>query len=102
MKSDVSEIPGIGTTFTKDFARIGVTSLAQLRGKDPEQLYKKLVRVNAAVSHATSKNSLRHPYGGWGCVADPFGVCCTAALYSSIPVVILTKYIMCKVCTKIR
>lgn len=56
--SDLLQIPGIGRTFAKDFARIGITSIAQLRGKDPERLFRKLQDANASEHHATSRNYL--------------------------------------------
>ncbi len=56
--NDLFEIPGIGRTFVKDFARIGITSQRQLVGKNPERLFARLSRVNAAEGHTTSKNYL--------------------------------------------
>lgn len=58
MPSDLQEIPGIGRTFVKDFARIGVTRVEQLRGKSAERLFDKLTKANADVGHPTSKNYL--------------------------------------------
>ncbi len=55
---DLRLIPGIGKTFMKDFARIGITHLQQLRGADPERLYRALVRANEEELHPTSKNYL--------------------------------------------
>ncbi|HEX8878326.1 MAG TPA: helix-hairpin-helix domain-containing protein [Phycisphaerales bacterium] len=57
-RSSLREIPGIGATFVRDFARLGVTEIADLRGADPERLFGKLERANAAERHATSKNYL--------------------------------------------
>lgn len=51
-------IPGIGKTFTQDFARIGISSVEQLRGRNPEELFAALVAANAGLGHATSKNYL--------------------------------------------
>ncbi|HLP85711.1 MAG TPA: helix-hairpin-helix domain-containing protein [Phycisphaerales bacterium] len=56
--SDLREIPGIGKTFVKDFARIGVARVADLRHADAESLFRKLQRANEAERHATSKNYL--------------------------------------------
>jgi Pathogenicity locus len=56
--SDLKEIPGIGKTFEKDFARIGITKLAQLANADPEKLFQKLVQANADEDHKTSKSYL--------------------------------------------
>ncbi len=57
-RSDLVEIPGIGRTFARDFARIGIRETRQLMGKNPTKLFTKLVKVNEAVGHATSKNYL--------------------------------------------
>ncbi|HLP85661.1 MAG TPA: helix-hairpin-helix domain-containing protein [Phycisphaerales bacterium] len=56
--SDLREIPGIGKTFVKDFARIDVARIADLRHADPQRLFQKLVNANAAEQHATSRNYL--------------------------------------------
>jgi hypothetical protein len=54
--ADLASIPGIGKTFVKDFARIGVTRTSELRGRDPAALFDELVRANERERHATSKN----------------------------------------------
>ncbi len=56
--SDLEQIPGIGRTFEEDFARIGITKLAQLVKADPEKLFRELVQANASEDHKTSKNYL--------------------------------------------
>lgn len=58
MPSDLQTIPGIGRTFTKDFARIGITTVSQLRAKDPQKLFARLQNANDEEGHATSKNYL--------------------------------------------
>lgn len=58
MKSDLLTIPGIGETFVKDFARIGIFHVKDLRNKKPEMLFKKLVVANQTVGHKTSENYL--------------------------------------------
>ena len=58
MKSDLLTIPGIGKAFVKDFARIGVTSIAQLQRRSPERLYAQLMDANDREMHPTSKNYL--------------------------------------------
>ena len=58
MTSNLKQIPGIGQTFIKDFARIGITTTSQLRRADPQQLYTQLQKANEAEHHATSKNYL--------------------------------------------
>lgn len=57
-ENDLREIPGLGRIFTKDFARIGITRIEQLKGKNPERLFRRLVDANAAEAHATSRNYL--------------------------------------------
>lgn len=56
--ADLRTIPGIGATFVKDFARIGVVRIADLRHRDPDKLYRALVEANAREAHPTSKNYL--------------------------------------------
>ncbi|MEM9066398.1 MAG: DUF4332 domain-containing protein [Planctomycetota bacterium] len=58
MASDLTTIPGIGATFREDFARIGITTVAELKGRDPTKLFEELASANAAEHHATSKNYL--------------------------------------------
>ena len=50
-KSNLLEIPGIGKTFVKDFARINIHSIN-------DQLFLDLCRANELVDHTTSKNYL--------------------------------------------
>lgn len=57
-QSPLRQIPGIGKTFVRDFERIGVTGLSDLRHADPQRLFRKLERANATQQHATSKNYL--------------------------------------------
>jgi Pathogenicity locus len=57
-KSKLTVIPGIGKTFERDFARIGIHCVEQLAGGDADALYAALVAANDAVDHATSKNYL--------------------------------------------
>ncbi len=52
------QIPGIGETFSRDLARIGITTVQQLVGQDPELLFQQLQEANLAVHHATSRNYL--------------------------------------------
>lgn len=58
MASELRQIPGIGKTFAEDFGRIGITRIAQLRGRSPERLYERLRLANTALGHGTSKNYL--------------------------------------------
>jgi len=57
-KSDLLEIPGIGSTFVEDFARINIFSINDLIDRDAEDLYRELCRANEMVNHKTSKNYL--------------------------------------------
>jgi ribosomal protein L24E len=57
-KSDLSQIPGIGKLFVKDFARINIRSQADLSDQDPERLFSQLCQANSRVGHRTSKNYL--------------------------------------------
>ncbi len=57
-KTPLGSIPGIGKTFTRDFARIGITSVEELGGSDPEALYARLGLTNESEGHSTSKNYL--------------------------------------------
>ena len=57
-KSGLQAIPGIGRTFVKDFARIGVFTVHDLAGREPEALFEALRVANAALGHPTSRNYL--------------------------------------------
>jgi Pathogenicity locus len=52
------EIPGIGKTFEKDFARIEISTVEQLAHAVPEEIYARLVFINGSENHKTSKNYL--------------------------------------------
>jgi adenine-specific DNA glycosylase len=54
----LTEIPGIGKTFEKDFTRIGVTSVEQLEHTNAEEVFARLAFINSADNHKTSKNYL--------------------------------------------
>jgi hypothetical protein len=54
----LSDIPGVGKTFERDFARIGITSVGQLNGENPDDIFMLLKMANDAESHGTSKNDL--------------------------------------------
>jgi hypothetical protein len=54
----LTSISGIGKTFEKDFARIGVSELEQLQGVKAEEVFARLTFVNTADHHKTSKNYL--------------------------------------------
>ncbi len=57
-KSNLLEIPGIGKTFVKDFARINIHSISDLVDQDADQLFLDLCHANEMVEHKTSKNYL--------------------------------------------
>ena len=40
-KSDLMEIPGVGKNIAQDLQNIGIHWVADLKGKDPEELYLK-------------------------------------------------------------
>jgi Pathogenicity locus len=54
----LTEIPGIGKTFEKDFARIDIIAVEQLANAVPEETYARLVFINESENHKTSKNYL--------------------------------------------
>jgi hypothetical protein len=56
--NDVTKIPGIGRTFSKDLARIGIHTVEDLAGRTPEALFRDLQLANQAEGHATSTNYL--------------------------------------------
>jgi hypothetical protein len=58
IKSDLQQIPGIGKVFFKDFARIGITKVSHLQGKNAEKLFELLSVTNDSLGHKTSKNYL--------------------------------------------
>jgi Pathogenicity locus len=51
-------IPGVGKTFVKDFARIGLFFVEDFEHKEAENIYKKLVEINTKENHKTSKSYL--------------------------------------------
>lgn len=54
----LTDIPGLGKTFEKDFRRIGITSIDGLVGVDADALFAQLKMANDAQEHSTSKNYL--------------------------------------------
>lgn len=57
-KSNLLEIPGIGKTFVKDFARIDIHSISDLADQDADQLFLDLCHANELFDHKTSINYL--------------------------------------------
>jgi hypothetical protein len=47
-KSDLASIPGIGPSMKKDLIDIGINSIPDLAGKNPESLYNKLCKIRNA------------------------------------------------------
>ena len=47
-KTNFEEIPGVGKSIARDLRQIGITSIDQLKGKDPEKLYRKLCDFQAS------------------------------------------------------
>jgi hypothetical protein len=47
-KSDLESIPGVGPSIKKDFIDIGIKSIKDLSGKNPESLYNKLCKIRNA------------------------------------------------------
>jgi Pathogenicity locus len=54
----LTTIPGIGKTFEKDFARIGIHSIEELQNCKAEDVFARLTFINTADHHKTSKNYL--------------------------------------------
>lgn len=44
--SNLQQIPGVGSSIAKDLIDIGIESLTDLEGKNPEDLYKQLEEMN--------------------------------------------------------
>ena len=42
LKQDLEQIPGVGEVIARDMRSIGIKSIAQLKGRNPEILYQKL------------------------------------------------------------
>jgi hypothetical protein len=54
----LNTLPGIGKTFVKDFARIGLHFVEDFENKDAYMIYKTLVEFNLKENHKTSKSYL--------------------------------------------
>ena len=44
---DLEQIPGVGEKIAQDMRNIGIRSVVQLKGRDPEKLYQKLCDFKA-------------------------------------------------------
>ncbi|RPJ39437.1 MAG: pathogenicity locus [Planctomycetaceae bacterium] len=47
-EDDLELIPGVGKSIAEDLRRLGITRVGQLKGKDPEKLYRKLCNFKAS------------------------------------------------------
>ena len=45
---DLEQIPGVGEKIAQDMRNIGIRSVVQLKGRDPEKLYQKLCDLKAS------------------------------------------------------
>jgi hypothetical protein len=45
---ELEQIPGVGKSIARDLRILGITSVAQLQGQDPERLYQRLCDFRAA------------------------------------------------------
>ncbi len=45
---ELEQIPGVGKAIAEDLRRLGITSVRQLKGRDPEKLYRRLCRFQAS------------------------------------------------------
>ena len=44
--SDLQSVPGVGPSIEKDLISIGINSVKDLKGKNPESLYRRLSELN--------------------------------------------------------
>jgi hypothetical protein len=47
--AELQQIPGVGKSISQDLRNIGIKSIADLKGKDPEMLYNKSNKLAGAV-----------------------------------------------------
>jgi Pathogenicity locus len=57
-ETSITTILGIGKTFAKDFARIGLYFIEDFETKDAEEVFQSLVDIVTVENHKTSKNYL--------------------------------------------
>jgi hypothetical protein len=48
LKGNLEQIPGVGKTIAQNMRSIGINSVAQLKGRNPEKLYRKLCDLKAS------------------------------------------------------
>ena len=58
LKTAVTTIPGVGKTFAKDFARVGLHCVEDFQTKHSESVFEALAIANQQAMHKTSKNYL--------------------------------------------
>jgi hypothetical protein len=54
----ITKIPGVGKTFAKDFARIGLYFVEDFENKVAEEVFEELTASNIRENHKTSKSYL--------------------------------------------
>lgn len=47
-RDELEDIPGVGKSIARDLRRIGITSAGQLKGRNPEKLYRRLCDFKAS------------------------------------------------------
>jgi len=47
-RDDLEQIPGVGKSVAEDLRRLGITSVRQLKGRNPERLYQRLCNFKAS------------------------------------------------------
>jgi hypothetical protein len=45
---ELEQIPGVGKSIAADLRQLGIASVRQLKGRNPEKLYRKLCRFRAS------------------------------------------------------
>jgi hypothetical protein len=45
---ELEQIPGVGKSIAADLRQLGIASVRQLKGRNPERLYRKLCRFRAS------------------------------------------------------
>jgi hypothetical protein len=47
-KDDLEQIPGVGKSIAEDLRHLGIKSIRQLKGRNPERLYQRLCSFKAS------------------------------------------------------
>jgi predicted flap endonuclease-1-like 5' DNA nuclease len=53
---DLRRIPGIGPSLAQDLVDLGIRSVPELRGRDPQELYDRLCHLTGQPNRATTRN----------------------------------------------